>query len=337
MRILVLGGTKFLGLHFARLAVEAGHRVTVFHRGQTGTGAVVGAEERLGDRDGGLEPLADGVWDAVVDTSGYVPRVVSQSVSLLRGRAPHYLFVSTISVYADFRLPGLDEQSAVATVDDPTTEDFVAHYGALKALCEGAVQEGFAEGALVVRPGLIVGPNDPSDRFTYWPMRLRRPGTVLAPGRPERPIQLIDVRDLAAWMLRLVEQRTTGTFNATSPPGAMTMGDLLDTGRAVLAPRRRVEWVDDAFLLEHGVGEWMELPLWLRAGGPMDGMMSASVERALSSGLVFRPLAETVADTAAWAEEAGRWRGRAAGMAAARERDLLAAWRVAEGRSSSAS
>lgn len=330
MRILVLGGTRFLGLHFARVALTAGHDVTVFHRGTTGPGAVPGASERLGDRDGHLDGISDETWDAVVDTSGYVPRVVRESVSLLRRRAPYYLFVSTISVYADFRRAGVDEDAPVATVEDRTSEDVEADYGALKALCEEVVRDGFPAGAMIVRPGLIVGPNDPTDRFTYWPMRILRPGAVLAPGRPERPIQFIDARDLATWMLSMVERCATGTFNAASPAGMFTMGALLDTTRRVLAPRRRVEWLDEDFLFAHDVGEWMELPLWLRADGPMAGMLSVSMERAVTAGLRLRPLADTVADTAQWAEEAGRWKGRKAGMATARERELISAWRRAQ-------
>lgn len=325
MRILVLGGTRFLGRHFAYRAVEAGHAVTLFHRGQSaGIGSVPGAQERIGDRDGGLSALGAGEWDSVLDTSGYVPRVVRQSAAHLGGRVGHYAFVSTISVYADFRHPGLHEESGLLSLDDPESEDVAAQYGALKAACEGVVEAAFPGRTLIVRPGLIVGPHDPSDRFTYWPMRIARPGPVLAAGRPGRAIQLIHADDLAAWTLAMMERGMTGTYNATSPPDAMTMGGLIDTCRAELAPRRRVVWADDAFLTEHKVGAWIEIPLWLPAGAGMDGMLQARVDRALAAGLHVRPLADTVVETARWAREAGRWRQRKAGLAVGRERALLA-------------
>ena len=329
MRVLILGGTKFLGRHLAEQAVAAGHAVTLFHRGVTGRGVVPGAEEVLGDRDGGLDVLRGRTWDLVVDTSGYVPRVVAQSVRGLADAVGHYTFVSTISVYADFSRPGLDVDAPVLALPDPASEDVGSHYGALKALCERVVLNTFGGRALIVRPGLIVGPYDPTDRFTYWPMRLGRPGAVLAPGRPERQVQLIDARDLAAWMLSMATAGATGVFNATGPEGALSMAAMLEAvARGVRRPARLV-WLDDDVLGRAEVGAWMELPLWLPASARMDGMLAADISPALARGLRFRPLEETARDTHAWAEGEGRWRRRQAGMAPRRERELLRLWRQA--------
>jgi 2'-hydroxyisoflavone reductase len=327
VRILVLGGTSFLGRHFAQQAVEAGHSVTLFHRGKTGRGVVVGAEERLGDRDGGLDALAGGRWDVAVDTCGYVPRVVEQSVRFLKDSVDHYTFVSTISVYADFSAPGLTEEGALLPLPEPASEDVQKYYGALKAVCERVVLDALGPRALIVRPGLIVGPYDPTDRFTYWPMRMGRPGPVLAPGRPERTVQLIDARDLGAWMLDMAERREAGVYNATGPDRPLSMAAMIEACGRGLGHRPRIVWVDDAFLTNREVGAWMELPLWLPDSAGMGGMLSADVSRAVAKGLRFRPLEEIARDTAAWAEGEGRWRGRKAGMAPRRERELLAAWR----------
>lgn len=328
MRLLILGGTQFLGRHFADQAVAAGHDVTVFHRGKTAPGSVAGATEVLGDRDGGLGALGTATFDAVIDTSGYLPRVVRQSAEAFRGRTPYYLFVSTISVYADFSRAGIQEGAATIVLDDPASEDVSAHYGGLKVLCEQAVLDVVgAERTCLVRPGLIVGPLDPTDRFTYWPMRLGRPGPVLVPGRPGQRVQWIDVRDLAAWMLRLAEAGTTGVFNATGPATPCTFGAFLEGTMDALGRHPRLVAADETFLLDSGVAQWMDLPMWLAAQSNMDGMLKADIRAALDAGLTLRPLGETVRDTAAWAQTAGRWRSRTTGLRPARERELLAAHR----------
>ncbi len=327
LRILVLGGTSFLGRHLAEQAVEAGHAVTVFHRGKTGLGVVGGAQERLGDRDGGLEALEGGRWDVAIDTSGYVPRVVAQSVRLLLDRVEHYTFVSTISVYADFSAQGLREDAGVLPLPEPASEDVGPYYGALKAACERVVLDALGPRALVVRPGLIVGPYDPTDRFTYWPLRLGRPGPVLVPGRPDRQVQIIDARDLGAWMLDMAARRASGVYNATGPDRPLTMAEMVGACARGVGRRPRLVWVDDAFLEVRKVGAWMELPLWLPDSMGMAGMLGADISRAVRMGLRFRPIEETARDTAAWAERDGRWRRKKAGMAPRRERELLAAWR----------
>jgi 2'-hydroxyisoflavone reductase len=320
LRLLVLGGTKFLGRHIVETALERGHDVTIFHRGTTNRGLFGDrVEEVLGDRDGGLGVLESGRWDAVVDTSGYFPRIVGASAKLLAARADHYTFVSSISVYDDFST-GPDERSPVATLEDEAIEelgDEYEHYGGLKALCEKAVERELPGRTLVVRPGLIVGPHDPTDRFTYWPERVSRGGEVLAPGPPERLVQFIDVRDLAEWMVRLAEERRAGVFNATNE--GVSMGELLAGADAT--------WVSDEFLVEHGVGEWIELPLWI-ADPDWIGHHQVDVSRAVAAGLSFRPVAETVRDTAEWAAARGDEHELQAGLAPERERELLEAWRT---------
>jgi 2'-hydroxyisoflavone reductase len=313
MRLLFLGGTKFLGRHLVEGALRRGHDVTTFTRGQTNPGLFPEAEEIHGDRTRDLAPLRGREWDAVIDTSAYVPRVARAAAEMLAGAVEHYTFVSTISVYGD--LSGhVSEDSPLAELDDPASEDVEADYGGLKVLCEQAVTEAFgAERTLLVRPGLIVGPHDPSGRFTYWPERIAEGGEVLAPGDPERLVQVIDARDLAAWMLDMAERRASGAFNATSPRLPM---------RAVLEAcgPAEITWVDERFLLERGVQEWTELPLWI-ADPDFRGMLDADVSRALAAGLTSRPLEETARDTVRAAV--------AGGMTRARERTLLAEWHSA--------
>ena len=313
MRLLLLGGTKFLGKHVAAAALASSHEVTLFTRGETNPELFPEAEHLRGDRDGSLGALEGREWDAVVDTSGYVPRIVGASAALLADEVERYVFISSVSAYADFAKPR-SESDPVATLDEPTEDYRSPAYGALKALCEAEVERALPGRALQVRPGLIVGPDDPTDRFTYWPQRARRGGEILAPAPPERPVQFIDVRDLAEWIVRMAEAGSTGIYNATGRPGEVTFEALLDACGA-----EQVTWVDEAFLLEQEVAEWMMLPLWI---SPEDrawrDFQLVDVSRALAAGLTFRPLAETV-------RVVPEWTG-AAGLAPAREADLLAAW-----------
>ena len=324
VRILVIGGTRFVGHHLTRLALEAGHRVTLFHRGQSDREAFPRAEHVLGDRDGGLEPLRGRPFDTVVDMCGYVPRVVRGSVELLRGAAGHYLFVSSISAYDPSKLePGYDEDAPLATIPDPEVEEITERtYGALKALCEREVERGFPTRALVIRPGLIVGPRDRSDRFTYWVRRVARGGTVLAPGSPDRPVQLIDARDLAAWMLGLAERQATGTFNATGPGDPLSFGGMLETIRRAVGGDARFAWVPERFLLDHGVQPWTDLPMWLPAEDAVADRCDAG--RAIAAGLTFRPLTETAIDTRRWDRARPQDEPMAAGIDGRREENLLA-------------
>lgn len=322
MKLLVLGGTKFLGRHTVEAALAAGHEVTTFTRGRTNPELFPEVERLRGDRDGGLDALRGRSWDGVVDTSGYVPRVVRQSAELLRDAVERYVFVSSISVYADFAEP-VGEESPVAELDDPASEDVEADYGALKAACERVVAEVHGERATLVRAGLIVGPHDPTDRFTYWPRRIAAGGDVLAPGDPDAPVQFVDARDLAAWLVRLALDGPGGTFNATGPTEPLTFGALLERLRTVLGSDARLVRVDDRHVLDAGVEPWTELPLWL-PGDEYAGMQQAETDRALAAGLAFRPLEETARDTLAWDRGAG---GERPTLSAEREREILATYR----------
>lgn len=318
MRLLLLGGPKFVGRAVIDAALDRRHDVTLFNRGTTGADLYPELERITGDRDGGLDGLRGRSWDAVVDTSGYLPRVVGESADLLRDAVGHYVFVSSISVYASFAQV-VDEEAPLAELSEPGSEDVGTDYGALKALCEQAVERSFPGRATHVRAGLIGGPNDPTGRFTYWPHRVARGGDVLVPGPAWRPVQLVDVRDLAGWIVTAAEERPAGAFNATGPA---TMGSVIDAARRVTGSSARAVEVDDAFLSEQGVGEWLELPLWIDTrNADWRHFMEVEATRATDAGLSFRSLDDTVAATL---EQAGVVDG--VGLTPERERELLAAW-----------
>jgi len=298
VRLLVLGGTKFLGRHAVDAALADAHEVTIFTRGQTNPELFPEVEHLVGDRDGDLEALRGREWDGVVDTSGYVPRVVRQSAELLRDAVRRYVFVSSISVYADFSAP-VSEQTPVAQLEDPHTEEILENYGGLKAACERVVEEVYGERSARVRAGLIVGPYDPTDRFTYWPRRIALGGEVLGPGDPDAPVQFVDARDLGRWLVRLALEGPGGTFNATGPAERLTFADLLVRARAAIGSDAELVWVDEQRVLDAGVQPWTELPLWL-PGDDYAGMAEADISRAVDAGLAFRPVEETVVDTLAW-------------------------------------
>lgn len=328
MRILIFGGTNFLGRHTAAAALERGHEVTLFHRGQTNPGLFPDAEEILGDREHDLALLAGREWDAVIDVPGYVPRIVRASAQALAGHVKHYAFISTISVYDSIPEPGMDESAPVGQLPEPS-EDVQKYYGQLKALCEDEVRAAFPDAALVIRPGLIVGPFDPTDRFSYWPIRIARGGEVLAPGDPDRQVQVIDARDLANWTVECVERGTTGTFNATGPATRLTMREMLEACREGTASDATFTWVDESFLEAEGVGPWMEVPLWLPASDTdTRGMLAVSIDRAVHAGLTFRPLAETARDTLAWHRSRPAGTQLKAGLQPEREHELLEKWRA---------
>lgn len=306
MRILILGGTKFLGRAIVDAALARGHEPTLFNRGETNPELFPGIEKLRGDRTADLSALKGRSWDAVIDVAGYVPAVVRRSAELLRDSG-RYVFVSSISVYASFDEPW-DESGPVAELGDARADELASdysNYGALKALCETEVVDVFGDRALVVRPGLIVGPHDPTGRFTYWPHRLARGGEILAPGPPDRLAQFVDVRDLAEWTIEAVERGLSGVFNATSE--GIRWGELLAGAE--------VTWVPDAFLQEHEVGEWMELPLWIAGTG-----LRVDVGRIVAEGLRTRPLAEILEGAAGAPAVDG------VGLTPEREADLLAAW-----------
>lgn len=330
MRLLILGGTIFLGRHLVATALARGHAVTLFNRGQHNPDLFPDVAKVRGDRTVSLDALADGRWDAVIDTSGYVPRVVRLAATTLADRVDHYTFISSLSVYADPSRPGVDETAPVGRIDDPTTEEITGEsYGPLKALCEQAAEAALPGRALIIRPGLIVGPYDPTDRFTYWPRRVAHGGAVLAPGRPGYATQIIDARDLAEWTLDMVEARRVGVYNATGPATPLTLGEVLDTSRAVSGSDATFTWLDEAFLLAHGAQPWTELPLWVPESDPqLAGFNKFSIDRALAAGLTFRPLADTVAATLAWDAARPTDTPPRAGLTREREAELLAAWRA---------
>jgi len=335
LRILILGGTRFLGPHMAEYALARGHTLTFFNRGKTNPGVLPDIERIQGDRNGQLDGLKGRSWDAVIDTSGYVPRHVRLSAELLRLQAPHYLFISTVSVYASFASAN-DERSPVGKLADESIEKVDGEtYGPLKALCESAATAVYgAAHTTILRPGLIVGPDDNTDRFTYWPARAARGGQFAAPGSPKDPVQVIDVRDLAAFAIQAVERQTVGVFNLLSPPGQFTIGDVVDA--SVKAARKIVDpqpppqpvWLPADFLAAQKVAPWSDMPVWAPSVGDEAGFALVSAARALQAGLQIRSMTETVTDTLRWhlqRPEAERQKLKA-GLSPEREAEVLAAW-----------
>jgi 2'-hydroxyisoflavone reductase len=326
MKILVLGGTVFLGRALVDAAIARGHEVTLFNRGMHNPQLYPEIEKLRGDRDGGLDVLKGRRWDAAIDTNGYFPRLVRASAEALANSVAHYTFISTISVFADFKTIGMDENAPVGTIADESIEQITGEsYGPLKALCEQAAERAMPGRALNIRPGLIVGPHDPSDRFTYWPVRVARGGVVLAPGRPERPVQLIDVRDLAEWNIRLVESHTTGIFNATGPDHELTMGKILDTSQAENGSDAHVTWVSEHFLQEQGATPWTEVTLWVPEKDN-EGFSTVNVQKALGAGLTFRSLADTIRATLDWDATRPSGLERQNGIKPEREQAWLSVW-----------
>jgi 2'-hydroxyisoflavone reductase len=336
--LLVLGGTRFLGPHMAQYAISRGHAVTFFNRGRTNADILPDVERIHGDRNGDLQGLNGRRWDAVIDNSGYLPRQVRASAELLHGSVPWYLFVSSVSVYASFATAN-DEDSPVGRLADESVERVDGDtYGPLKALCESAARAVYGAGhTTVVRPGLIVGPGDNTDRFTYWPARAARGGAFACPGRPADPVQLVDVRDLAAFTIQAVERRTAGTFNALSPPGRCTIGEVVTESTAAAmriaepTPAPLPVWIPAEFLTEQQVAAWTDMPVWSPSVGDEAGFAETSAARALSAGLTIRPLAGTTADTLRWhLSRPQRERDSLkAGLTPERETQLLDAWHAA--------
>lgn len=331
--ILILGGTRFLGLHMTDYALRRGHRVTFFNRGKTNTGRFSEVRRLLGDRNGDISALRNQRWDVVIDNSGYVPRHVSATAELLRNSSSLYVFISSVSVYANFEKPN-DESSPVSTLTDPTIEKVDGNtYGPLKALCEQATRQVYGDKrSLIIRPGLIVGPDDNTDRFTYWPARASNGGKFLAPGQPNDPVQFIDVRDLAEFTIECAERSVSGTFNLISPPGRFSIGDIVESAITAAASLTAViaepVWVPANFLAEQQVAPWSDMPVWVPAEGENAGVASVSAARAVSEGMRSRSVSETVTDTLRWhlsRPEDQRFALRA-GISAEREHEVLTRW-----------
>jgi len=333
-RLLVLGGTGFIGPHMVRYAVERGHEVTIFTRGRSAAD-IPDVEHLVGDRNDDHSALRGRTWDVVLDNNAQDYRWVRRSTELLADAAEQYVLVSSISAYA---LEGFGWENAGRILTEPAvaedaplirppagwTDGQEAPYGLMKSLSEEIVRRAFTGRATVVRPGLIVGPGDPTDRFTYWPVRLDEGGEVLAPGNPEHATQVIDQRDLTEWIVRLAESGTAGDFNATGPAGRMSMATMLDRVGSATSGTYELTWVPEPFLEQEGLRPWSDLPAWI----PGDPLMFVDVRRAVGAGLTFRALTDTARDTLAWdrARPAEERENRAAGMSREREREVLARW-----------
>lgn len=341
MKVLVIGGTRFVGRHFVKAALARGHELTLFNRGRQ-SAPLEGVETIQGDRNLDLAKLEGRRWDAVLDMCGLLPRAVRAAAEALRDAVDVYVFVSSVSVYADVSEPGVDESSPTKTLTqeqldranainpvEATAASYGDLYGGLKTLCEQAAEEVIPRRVLVLRPGLIVGPYDYTDRFTYWVARVARGGEVLAPGRRDRYVQFIDGRDFAEWTIQMIERKQTGVYNCTGVPGAVTMGQVLDECKAASDSDASFTWVDEDFLAREQVAAWSELPLWLPESEPaLKGFMYVNCDRAFATGLTFRPLAETVRDTLAWQKTRGDEELKA-GLDPEKERRLLQQWQSA--------
>ncbi|WP_274363312.1 NAD-dependent epimerase/dehydratase family protein [Paenibacillus thermotolerans] len=325
MKIVVLGGTRFVGKTIVEAALAGGHEVTLFNRGSRAD-LFPDVERLTGDRDGNLGALKGRTWDAVIDTCGYVPRIVADSVELLKEQTGHYTFISTIDVY-DHTVPGtIDEAHPTVTLEDETTEDVQKAYGPMKARCEQIVRRNMPDRSLIVRCGLVAGPGDHTDRLTYWPRRIARGGEVLAPGNPDAPIQFIDARDAAEWIIRMAEKKLSGTFTATGPSEPITVGAFLESCKDVLNSDAKLTWADDEFLLKHQVGSWIEMPLWIPEKENLGALMSIDVSHAKNAGLTYRPLRETLLDIAEWDRSRPDGYEMKAGLAPEKEIALLELW-----------
>jgi 2'-hydroxyisoflavone reductase len=338
LRLLILGGTGFTGPHQVRYALARGHKVTLFNRGRQKKEWPGEVEELLGDRNtGDLKALEGREWDVCIDNPTTLPFWVRDAGRVLRGKVQQYIFISTVSVYAANDKPD-DESAAVLPYDgaDPMAETVDTLrakpelYGQLKAVSEAEAKRQFGDRTTIIRPGLIVGPGDETDRFTYWPVRLARGGEVLAPGDGSDPVQFIDARDLAEWTIRMAEARTTGTFNATGPARQLVMRDMLAGIAAATQADARFTWVPAEFLEAQQVSEWTDLPVWVPGQGESSGFARRKIDRALQAGLTFRPLAPTAADTLAWfrQQRQARQAKPKTGLTPAREAEVLSAWKA---------
>jgi 2'-hydroxyisoflavone reductase len=325
MNILIIGGTRFLGRALVNSARERGHSLTLFNRGKSGPGLFPDVEQVTGDRMTDLDTLAGRKWNTVIDTCGFEPGAVRVSAGKLADAVERYVFISSISAYGSIGQPGVDESYPAAHLPEGEPETFkMENYGALKALCEQAAEDALPGRALNIRPGLIVGEFDLTDRFTYWPWRVAQGGEVLAPGHPGYLTQFIDVRDLADWTIRMIEEERAGIYNATGPETPMPLSQLLETSKQVSGSDAAFTWASEEFLLSNNVQPWMEMPLWIPESDPDAALNQTSIRKALAAGLAFRPLEDTLRSTLAWAATRPADHSWRAGITREREAELLA-------------
>jgi 2'-hydroxyisoflavone reductase len=326
LKVLILGGTNFLGPHLVEELQKKGHEVTLFNRGQHPS-LDSKVENLHGDRDGNLKALEGRRWDAVIDTSGYVPRIVEESSKILQNAVDHYTFISTISVYKNFLSLNIDEKYSLAALNDQNVEEVTeTTYGALKAGCENITQQYFPNRSLIIRPGLIVGPLDPTDRFTYWPLRIVEGGEILVPGNPDQSVQFIDVRDLAKWIVEMIERKEIGIYNATGPASSLTFEKLLIECEKFATKKVEFNWVDENFLEEQHVQDWTELPLWISKKKKMPGLLNVNCQKAIHAGLTFRPISETISALLEW-DSVRKKNQLQAGLSRDKEIRLLKIWK----------
>lgn len=324
MNILILGGTVFLGRQLVRAALERNHNVTLFNRGIRNPDLFPDIEKLKGDRNGDIDALKGRSFDAVIDTSGHLPKSVRKSADILKDTAGHYTFISSISAYKDFSANGTNEDGETATVTDGNIDEMtMENYGALKVLCEKEVEEVFKDRALNIRPGLIVGENDWSDRFTYWIHRISKGGKVLAPDAKKSHTQFIDVKDLADWIIKMAEGKKSGLYNATGPDYNLTLEKLFDECKNVSGSDAKIEWVSENFLLGENVAPWTEIPLWVPK--EEEGVNNVDVSKAIKDGLTFRPLRDTLEDTLEFDRSRKDYTLRS-GLKSEREEELLKKW-----------
>ena len=335
LNILILGGTGFTGPHQVRYAVARGHKVTVFNRGKRQADLPKNVKHLVGDRNGQLDSLkGSATWDVIIDNPTTFPRWVRTAGEVLKGRTEQYVFISTLSVYDKWDTASMDEHARLATMPDPANEE-MKNYGAMKVLAELEAEKWYPGKVTVIRPGLIVGPGDETDRFTYWPVRIARGGEVLAPGAPTDAAQIIDARDLAEWTIRMCEARQYGTYNATGPRSPLSVSEMLAGIRGAMAGSLdiRFTWTDAKFLEEQKVRPWADLPVWIPPAGDFLYWGKANIEKAVAAGLTFRPLAVTAAETLAWhktrpAEQQAKMKS---GLTPEREAEVLKAWHMRQG------
>jgi len=326
MKVLIFGGTGFLGRHIVEAACSVGHEVTLFNRGKSHPELFPELEQLRGDVDGGSEILRGRSWDVAIDTCSMFPRVVKSLTTLLADTVAHYTYISSTSVYANFDHVGIDEHYPVSLLEDENIEeDKPQYYGGLKALCEKAAESSMPGRVLTIRPGLLVGPFDASDRFTYWPYRIAKGGEVIAPGNRDQSVQFIDVRDIADWIVHMIQKKQNGVYNAKGPfPHPLHMQTLLEECKAVSKSDAKFVWIDENFLLEHEVAPYRDMPLWVPSD--MIGFATVSSQKAIAHGLTYRPLAETIRDTLTWNASRPIEDEMKAGLKPDREQELLQIW-----------